>query len=131
MYLAGLQSIPGGLYEAARIDGATTAQLFFRITISLMRPVILFTVITSTIGGLHLFAELEVLLGDSGGPGGAGMTVVQYLYQQAFISHRFGYGAAIGWGLFVLILAFSIFNFSLSSLQSPHREEKMRKSSLR
>jgi len=113
IYLAGLQSIPNELYEAARIDGANLAQIFFKITIPLLRPVILFTVITSTIGGMQIFTEPQILVGNSGGPGGAGLTIVLYLYQQSFINHLFGYGSAIAWGMFVIILLFSILNWKI------------------
>ena len=113
IYLAGLQSIPSDLYEAARIDGASTAQTFFRITIPLLRPVILFTVLTSTIGGMQVFTEPQVLLGNGGGPGGAGMTIVLYLYQLAFVKYLFGYASTVAWGLFVVIAAFSYLNFKI------------------
>src|SRR6185437_14880604 len=73
IYLAGLQRIPSNLYEAATIDGANRIQMFFRITIPLLRPIILFTVIMTTIGSMQIFTEPEVLLGVSGGVGGAGM----------------------------------------------------------
>jgi cellobiose transport system permease protein len=114
IYLAGLQTIPTELYEAARVDGANQVQIFFRIVLPMLRPIILFTVITSTIGGLQLFTEPQVLYSDNtGGPGGAGMTAVLYLYQQSFVKNDFGYGAAIGWGVFLLIVLFSIINWRL------------------
>ncbi|HYH11193.1 MAG TPA: sugar ABC transporter permease [Thermomicrobiales bacterium] len=113
IYLAGLQAIPDDLYEAAKVDGATQWNLFKDITVPLLRPVILFTVITSTIGGMQLFTEPQILVGNSGGPGREGLTMVLYLYEQAFIQNQFGYGAAIGWGLFVIIVAFSIVNWQL------------------
>jgi cellobiose transport system permease protein len=113
IFMAGLQSIPIVLYEAARIDGASSRQIFARITLPLLRPVILFTVITSTISGMQVFTEPQILLGNTGGPGGGGMTMVLYLYQQAFGSYHFGYGAAIGWGLFVVIALFSLLNWLL------------------
>jgi cellobiose transport system permease protein len=113
IYLAGLQSIPSVLYEAARIDGASSMQTFFRITIPLLKPVILFTVITSTIGGMQIFTESQVFMGDSGGPGGGGMTIVLYLYQQAFTKNLFGYGSAVAWGLFVIIALFSLINWAI------------------
>lgn len=113
IYLAGLQSIPKVLYEAARIDGANHRQIFLHITTPLLRPVILFTVITSTIGGLQIFTEPQVLVSETGGPGAGGMTMVLYLYQQAFVKYRFGYGSTIGWGLFVLIVLFSILNWNI------------------
>ncbi len=111
IYLAGLQAIPSALYEAARVDGATGPQIFYHITLPMLRPVILFTVITSTIGGMQLFTEPQVLVGNGGGPGQSGLTMVLYLYQQAFTQNMFGYGAAIGWGLFVIIVLFSAFNW--------------------
>ncbi|NGN63581.1 sugar ABC transporter permease [Streptomyces sp. A7024] len=115
--LAGLQAISSDIYEAARVDGANNRQTFFRITIPMLRPVILFVAITSTIGGLQLFTEPQVLFPDAagnvGGPGGEATTIVLYLYQQAFIFNRFGYGAAIGWALFILIAVFSVINWRL------------------
>lgn len=113
IYLAGLQSIPKTLYEAAKIDGATGIQSFFRITIPLLRPVILFTVITSTIGGMQLFTEPQILLGNNGGTGGAGMTIVLYLYRESFINNYFGYGATVGWGMFLIIALFSFVNWKI------------------
>lgn len=115
IYLAGLQSISTELYESARVDGANGWNIFSRITIPLLRPVILFTVITSTIGGLSLFTEPQVLLGDSGGPGEAGMTIVLYQYNQAFTQFDFGYGAAIAWALFIIAVIFAIINWRLVS----------------
>ncbi len=116
IYLAGLQAISADVYEAAKVDGASSRQVFWRITVPMLRPVILFTAVTSTIGGLQIFTESRVLFGDTnniGGPGNAGMTIVSYLYQSAFINNQFGYGAAIGWALFILIVLFSIINWRL------------------
>ena len=116
IYLAGLQAIPADVYEAAKVDGASPRQTFWRVTVPMMRPVILFTAVTSTIGGLQIFTESRVLFGDTssiGGPGDAGLTIVSYLYQSAFIKNQFGYGAAIGWALFILIVLFSIVNWRL------------------
>ncbi|SDS43283.1 carbohydrate ABC transporter permease [Microlunatus soli] len=115
IYLAGLQAIPTELYESARVDGASMFQIFSRITVPMLRPVILFTVITSTIGGLSLFTEPQVLLGDSGGSGEAGMTIVLYQYYQAFTQFDFGYGAAIAWALFIIAVLFAIINWRLVS----------------
>ncbi|GAB2881304.1 sugar ABC transporter permease [Streptomyces deserti] len=116
--LAGLQAISSDVFEAAKVDGANNRQTFFRITIPMLRPVILFVAVTSTIGGLQLFTEPQVLFpvddnGNVGGPGGEATTIVLYLYQQAFIFNRFGYGAAVGWALFLLIAVFSVINWRL------------------
>jgi cellobiose transport system permease protein len=113
IYLAGLQAIPSDVYEAAKVDGANSVETFLHVTIPMLRPVILFTVITSTIGGLQIFTEPQVLLGNTGGPENAGETIVLYLYNQAFIKNQFGYGSAVAWALFVLIVLFSIINWRL------------------
>jgi cellobiose transport system permease protein len=113
IYLAGLQSIPNTLYEAAKIDGASSYQMFFHITIPMLRPIILFTVLMTTIGSMQLFTEPQVLLGDSGGVGESGLTIALYMYQQGFIKHEFGYAAAISWALFLIIALFSLFNWKV------------------
>lgn len=128
IYLAGLQSIPTELYDAAKVDGANSWQIFSRIMVPMLRPVILFTVITSTIGGLSLFTEPQILLGNSGGTGEAGMTIVLYQYNQAFTQFDFGYGSAIAWALFVFAVLFSIINWRLvrerDSVKVPQRATK-------
>ncbi|ACQ78818.1 binding-protein-dependent transport systems inner membrane component [Beutenbergia cavernae DSM 12333] len=113
IYLAGLQAIPTDLYDAAKVDGANGWRIFRSVTVPMLRPVILFTVITSTIGGLSLFTEPQVLLGDTGGVGEAGMTIVLYQYNQAFTKFDFGYGSAIAWALFVIAAVFAIINWRL------------------
>ncbi len=132
IYLAGLQAVNTDLYEAARVDGASTTDIFFRITIPLLRPVILFTVITSTIGGLSLFTEPQVLFGtganaaSAGGPGDAGMTIVLYQYVQAFFNFDFGYASAISWALFILSAIVAFINFRLLSERDDRPERKTR-----
>jgi cellobiose transport system permease protein len=116
IFLAGLQAISTDIYEAAKMDGASAAQTFRRITVPMLRPVIVFTAVTSTIGGLQIFTESQVLFGSSGaigGPGDGGLTIVSYLYDSAFGKNQFGYGAAVGWALFILIVLFSIINWRL------------------
>ncbi len=113
IFLAGLQKIPESLYEAARIDGASTKDIFLKITIPLLKPVLLFVVITSTIGGMQTFVEPQLLVGNSGGAGGEGMTIVLYLYQQAFVKNLYGYGSAIAIGLFAIIMLFSLINWKV------------------
>lgn len=113
IYLAGLQAIPGEVLDAATVDGASRWQTLWRVVIPMMKPVILFTVIASTIGGLQTFTEAQILVGEEGGPAQSGLTMVLYLYQQAFKHNDFGYGATIGIGLFVVVLLFSIINWRL------------------
>jgi len=113
VYMAGLQSIPSDFYEAARMDGANTFNIFFRITIPLLRPVILFTVISSTLGGLTLFTEPKILYGDNGGVGNQGLTMSLYQYWQSFSTYHYGYGAAVSWIMFFILLAFTFINWKI------------------
>jgi cellobiose transport system permease protein len=114
IYLAGLQSIPPDLYEAARVDGAGWTQVFRHITLPLLRPVITFTAILTIIGSLQLFEEPLIIAGgaaySSASPGGtdqAGLTVIVNLYNTAFNYGKFGYAATMSVALFVLIVVFS------------------------
>ncbi|MGW2034902.1 carbohydrate ABC transporter permease [Streptomyces spinosus] len=120
IFLAGLQTIPSELYEAARMDGAGPVQTFFRITLPMLRPVLLFVLVVSTVTGLQSFSEPQVLLQNtanestfSGGPGHAGRTMVLYFFQQTFDNNDFGYGAAVAWGVFLVVILFSIINWRL------------------
>lgn len=120
IFLAGLQTIPGELYEAARMDGAGPVQTFFRITLPLLRPTLLFVLVVSTVTGLQSFSEPQVLLQTTanestyaGGPGHAGQTMVLYFFQQTFDNNDFGYGAAVAWGIFLVVVLFSIINWRL------------------
>ncbi|MFF1305672.1 carbohydrate ABC transporter permease [Streptomyces sp. NPDC058307] len=120
IFLAGLQTIPGELYEASRVDGAGPVQTFFRITLPLLRPTLLFVLVVSTVTGLQSFSEPQVLLQTSsndstfaGGPGHSGQTMVLYFFQQTFDNNDFGYGAAVAWGIFLVVVLFSIINWRL------------------
>jgi ABC-type sugar transport system permease subunit len=110
IYLAGLQSISHEYYEAALVDGANRWQIFARITVPLMRPVILYTAVTATIGTLQLFAEPRLLSSELGGRNNSLLTPVMYIYQMGFGYLRFGYGSAVAYVLFVLILGASLLN---------------------
>lgn len=113
--LAGLQNIPTDLYEAARVDGASEWQAFWRITVPLMRPVILFDAILSTIGAFNLFAEPYVLFGPEGGMQQAGLLTGTFLYQNSFRFFKFGYASAIAWVLAVIIFALSMLQLKFGS----------------
>ena len=109
--LSGLQSIPRALYEAARIDGASAWQQFWNITLPLLRPVLLFTFVLSTIGTLQLFTEPWLITNT--GPGGATETLVTYLYKQGFRSFNFGYASAIAYAVAITAALFSILQIRL------------------
>jgi lactose/L-arabinose transport system permease protein len=110
--IAGLQGIPTELYESAEIDGANHIQKFFRITIPMVKPIILFVAMTSTIGTLQLFDESYIL--TSGGPDNATITIGHYLYNNGFQFFKFGYASAISYTLVVIIALLSYLQFKLS-----------------
>lgn len=111
--LAGLQRIPPELYEAASIDGAGRVQLYWRITIPLMLPVILFVVVMSTIWLFQLVVEPLIL--TDGGPRFSSTTVGLLLLQEGFEYFKLGYAAAIGIAMFGMIFVFSYFQLRLFS----------------
>ncbi|WP_096190555.1 carbohydrate ABC transporter permease [Evansella halocellulosilytica] len=112
-YLSALQNVDNSIYEAAKIDGASSFQQFFKITIPMLKPIILFTTITSTIGTLQLFDEVMNITG--GGPGNATLTISQYIYNLSFqYTPDFGYAATVSYAIVVLIVFFSILQFRVA-----------------
>jgi cellobiose transport system permease protein len=118
LYLAGLQAIPREMYEAASVDGASGWQQFRRLTIPSLRPIIIFTVIMSTIGGLQIFTEPLLVSPETGltcGPARQCQTLALFLYEQGFGQFQFGYGSAIGVALFVIVVIAALINFFLTT----------------
>jgi cellobiose transport system permease protein len=115
IYLAGIQSIPNDLYEAATIDGANKFQQLLYITMPMLKPFIVLTVFTSTVGALQLFSEPTVFLGTSAFTRDEAMTIVMYLYRDAFKLQSFGTASATAIILLVLISAFAAINVYLTS----------------
>ena len=113
--LAGLQTIDRDFTEAAMVDGATPIQAFFKITVPLMRPVILFCLITSTIGSFGLFPEVTTLTG--GGPVNATITPLVRIYGVAFNSYQFGYASALAYAFFAMIFLLTVIQFRLNREQ--------------
>lgn len=106
-FISGMQNINDEIYEAADLDGATKLQQLFQITIPNLKPIILFTTITSTIGTLQLFDEVKNITG--GGPGNATMTLSQYIYDISFkYTPNFGYAAAVSLVIVVCIVILSL-----------------------
>lgn len=113
LLMAGVQGIPKDYFEAATIDGAGRWTILGKITMPLLRPIMLYVAITSLIGGLQLF-EVPFLLTDKlGGPNGYLSTAVMYLYNMAFKYNQMGYAAALAYVLFIIILVFSAASFLL------------------
>jgi len=107
-YLSGMQGIDDSIYEAAAIDGATGFQKFKSITLPLLKPIILFTTINSTIGTLQLFDEVYNITSGKGGPANATITISHYIYNLLFrYQPNFGYAAAVSYVIVILIMILS------------------------
>lgn len=106
LYLAGLQSIPTEVQEAAKIDGASSVRLFWHVTLPLLTPTVFFNVVINIIGSFQVFTNAYVL--TQGGPNNATLTMVLYIYRQGFQLFHFGYASALAWVLFAIILIFTL-----------------------
>ena len=112
IYLAGLQSIPDQLYEAAAIDGANAWAKFWNVTVPMMSPVIFFNVVVGIIGTFQVFTNIMIM--TNGGPANATLVYVLYLYRNAFEYFKMGYASALAWVLFLIIMIVTIFQFWLA-----------------
>lgn len=112
IFLAGLQNIPKELYEAAEVDGAGRWRKFLNITIPMLSPTIFFNLITGIIGAFKVFSVAYVATG--GGPGYGSYFYVLHLFTHAFTYWNSGYASALAWILFVIVLVFTLIQFSVS-----------------
>lgn len=103
IFLAGLQSVPRDLNEAAEVDGAGTYRKWLYVTIPYLRPIFVFMLIMGTIGGMKRFTDVWLIGGTAGNPGGSLMTVVLYIYRNAFLSSQMGTATAASYLLFIMI----------------------------
>jgi multiple sugar transport system permease protein len=106
LFYTGLQAIPGHLYEAARIEGASEWRMFCSITLPLLRPTLVFVLVTSVIGSFQIFDTIAVT--TQGGPGTSTRTVVWYIYQLAFSSMHMGYASAMSTVLFFFLILITV-----------------------
>lgn len=111
LFYAGLQAIPRTVYEAAAIDGASELTTFRRITLPLLRPVMVFVLVTSLIGSFQIFDTVAVT--TQGGPADATRVLVYYIYQNAFSFFRMGYATAMSMVLFVILVVFTLLQMRL------------------
>ncbi|MDN5598985.1 MAG: carbohydrate ABC transporter permease [Brachybacterium sp.] len=116
IFLAAMQAIPREIYEAAIIDGTGRMRRFWHVTVPMLRPTIIFVVITSTIGGLQIFDEPRMF--DTAGSGGASrqwMTMTMYLYELGWGPQvSFGRASAVAWLLFMIIIGIGILNYLIT-----------------
>jgi arabinosaccharide transport system permease protein len=108
---AGLVNIPRELYEAAAIDGATPLQMFWRITLPLLKPTTFFVLVLSIIGGYQVFVEPFIIFSGGGGPGDGALSLALLIYRTAFTSFEFGTAAAMGVILALIIFTLSVIQF--------------------
>jgi len=113
IFLAGLQSVPQQLLEAAEIDGATTWQRFWSITMPILSPVLFFNLVISIIGSFQVFTSAFVMTG--GGPQNATLFMVLYIYLNGFRLFKMGYAASLAWVLFAIIMFFTFIQFRISN----------------
>jgi multiple sugar transport system permease protein len=106
LFLAGLQNIPRSLYEAAALEGATEWQMFRRITLPLLRPVMVFVLVTSVTGSFQIFDTIAVT--TAGGPLDSTRVIVYYIVQNAFSYYKMGYASAMSMVLCLVMLAYTI-----------------------
>jgi multiple sugar transport system permease protein len=106
--IAGLQSVPSELYEAARIDGAGTWQSFRRITVPLLSPVLFYNLVIILIGTFQYFTQAYVMTNGRGDPNNATLFINLDLFREAFVNNHMGYASAIGWLLFVIVLGLTL-----------------------
>lgn len=112
LFLAGMQAIPKDLYEEAELSGASSFQKLFKITIPLLKPTILFVLIINTIKSFQVFIEIYVM--TKGGPLGSTMTVVYYIFDNAFNrADMMGYASAVAYVLFIILIIFSFLQMRL------------------
>ncbi|WP_328320072.1 sugar ABC transporter permease [Kribbella sp. NBC_00382] len=111
LYLAGLQTIPAELYEAAQVDGANGWQRFRHITLPGLRPTTFFVLIMLTISSFKVFDLIQVM--TEGGPGRATLVLSQVIYREGIVQGRFGYSSAVSMVLFVIVLTITLVQFRL------------------
>jgi ABC-type sugar transport system permease subunit len=109
VYLAGLQSIPVSLYEAARIDGAGVVQQFLKITVPMLRPVTFFLLIMASIKAFNVFEQVNIM--TNGGPMNATTTIMHQIYQKAFLQFEMGYASSMAVLMLVFTFIFTILIF--------------------
>ncbi len=111
LFLAGLQNIPGELYEAATVDGAGAWDKFWRITIPMLAPSTFYVITTTTIQSMQVFEQVFILMNPPEGPNNTTLTLVLYLYRNGFQNFKQGYASAIAWVLFIVIFGLTLFQF--------------------
>ena len=114
LLMAGMMGIDTSLFEAAEVDGATSTQVFFRITLPLLRPILVYVMITSLIGGLQMFDVPQILTNGTGDPMRSTMTLIMYLNKHLF-SKNYGMAGALSVLLFIVTGILSMFVYKATN----------------
>jgi len=113
LLMAGMMGIDTSLFEAAEVDGATSTQVFFKITLPLLKPILIYVMITSLIGGLQMFDVPQILTNGTGDPMRSTMTLIMYLNKHLF-SKNYGMAGALSVLLFIITGALSLLVYKFS-----------------
>jgi multiple sugar transport system permease protein len=124
LLMAGIQGIDQNMFEAAEIDGASSLQVFFRVTLPLLAPILVYTVITAMIGGLQMFDVPQILTNGKGTPDRASMTLVMYLNNYLQTSKNYGMAGAVSVVLFLVSSVLSLFVYNTLSRQYKEASRK-------
>ena len=114
LLMAGMMGIDTALFEAAEVDGATSTQIFFRITLPLLRPILVYTLITSLIGGIQMFDVPQILTNGTGNPVRSSMTLIMFLNKHLY-SKNYGMGGALSVILFIITGILSMIVFKMTT----------------
>lgn len=115
IFLAALQAVPKDYYEAADLDGASSFRKFVSITVPVLKPIIIFKLIISTINGLNIFIEPMIFSGPGGGGSNEGLTMALYMYEEAFTRNNFGYASTIACMMLIVVALAVALNNIVSS----------------
>ena len=118
IYMSGLQSVSKDLYEAARIDGASSAQMFFYVTVPMLRNTTFFLLITNIISSFQVFGQINIM--TDGGPGTSTTVLAHYIYRSVFRYNKMGYASAMAWFLLIIIFLVTVFQWKV---QRKHEDD--------
>jgi multiple sugar transport system permease protein len=103
IFMAGLNDIPADFYEAAQLDGANRRQMFWHVTVPLLRNPLIFVTVTNSLLAWQVFTQMYILENTTGGPANSTLTIAMKIYQEGFLNYKMGYAAAMSWLLFLVI----------------------------
>jgi multiple sugar transport system permease protein len=113
LYLSAMQDIPEDIYEAARLDGATDNQMFYRITLPLLGPIIKTILLLQIIASYKVFLQIYII--TKGGPGTDTRSIIQFIYEEGIKNSHMGYAAALSYSLFVILMVISLLQLRVNS----------------